>query len=150
MSAILMANMAVGFANGFAKSLMLSQQARAQQRVYEQQAEVLRMNARSTRKAGAMNEDVLRSHMRSDLAERLAVAGEAGVGSSATTLSALATSAGAQVQNILNGRYEVESEAENYLYQAGIADENARQMRKKAKHRYGKAMMSGVSGALGL
>lgn len=141
---------AAGFANGFAKSLKATQEAKAQQKMYEQQAEIFRMNARSTRRVGAMNEDAQRSHARSSLAQGTAAAGEAGMGSSATTMTALATAAGALGQNILNARYEVESEAENYLYQAAIADENARQMKKKAKHRFAKAVMGGVSGSLSL
>ncbi len=150
MNAIVAAKMAAGFANGFFKSLKASQEAKAKQKMYEQQAEVFRRNARATRRVGAMNEDAARSQQRASLAQSAAAAGETGMGSSATTMSALATASGALEQNILNSRYEVESEAENYLYQAAIADENARQMKKKSKHRYTKAMIGGAHGALGL
>lgn len=149
MEVIIAAKAAAGFANGFANSLKQSQQAKAQAQMYQQQAELYRRNARNLRRTGAMNEDVMRSQQRTSLAQGAAAAGEAGISTSPTYIASLATASGALEQNILNNRFEVESQAENYLYQAAIADENARQMKKKGKNRYFNALMSGNASALG-
>lgn len=141
------AKIGAGFANGFLKSIQSTQEAKAQAQVYANQAALYRQNAKNSRLTGSLNEDMMRSQQRAVLAQGSAAAGEAGMGESPTAMKSLATAAGALEQNILNSRYQVESEAENYLYQAAIADENARQMRKKAKHGVVKAMVGGTISA---
>lgn len=140
----------IGFAKGFMGSLNSSNEAAFNAASYQQQAETYRRNARLARRTGAYNEDIYRSKQRAAMASGAAAAGEAGMGESPTTATALATTYNALEQNILSARYQVESEAENYLYQARVADENARQMKKKGKHRFQKALLGGVSGALGV
>ena len=107
-----------------------------------QNAEVLRKNAYSVRSAGARNEDISRLQNRAYLASNRAIAYEAGIGESPTLMSSLATSASALEQNVLYDRYKIESEAENYLYQARINEENARQLKKKYKNSFGSSLLN--------
>ena len=83
------------------------------------------------------------------LALNNAAAGEAGMGESPTTTTALATTSAALEQNILNERYRVESEAENYLYQARLAEEQARQHKKAGKNKFMNSMLGGLTSSLG-
>ncbi len=138
----------VNFAAGFLKSRSEGDAYRVQAANYQQDAALYRRNARLARQAGAYNEDVSRAQQRAVRAMGAAAAGEAGMGESATTATALMTTYNAFEQNILAARYQVESEAENYLYQARVADENARQMKKKAKHKYRSSILGGISSAL--
>lgn len=142
-------NAGLGFVSGFLKGYRNTQAARQQASVYAYEAQAYRRNAARVYAAGALNEDILRSGQRATVSKGAAAAGEAGMGESPTTVAALATTYGALEQNILNQRYEMSSEAENYLYQARIADENQRQMKKKARHAFGSALISGISGGLG-
>ena len=107
-----------------------------------QNAEVLRKNAYSVRSVGARNEDVSRLQNRAYLASNRAIAYEAGIGESPTLMSSLATSASALEQNVLYDRYKIESEAENYLYQARVSEENARQLKKKYKNSFGSSLLN--------
>lgn len=133
------------FASGFMESLQKSNEASANAQYYAQQANLYRRNAQIARLNGSLNENISRSQQRMLIATSSAAAGEAGVGESPTTVSALATSMSVLEQNILYDRYRVESEAENYLYQAKMKDENARQMRKKSKNRYTNALLGGIT-----
>ncbi len=144
MEPYLVAKAAAGFASGFLKSLNDTKTYKAQAKMYEQQAALYRRNAKNTRLTGSLNENMMRSQQRATLAQSSAASGEAGMGYSPTAAKSLATSAGALEQNILNERYQVESEAENYLYMAAVAEENARQMRKKSKHSFGKSVIGGA------
>lgn len=137
----------IGFSAGFMESLKSSNEAAAEAAIYRQNAETYRRNARLARRTGAYNENIYRSQQRAMIAGGSAAAGEAGVGESPTSAIALATTYNALEQNILAARYQVESEAENYLYQAATADENARQAKKKSKNRYANALLGGISGA---
>jgi hypothetical protein len=107
-----------------------------------QNADVLRKNAYSVRAVGAKNEDVSRSQNRSYLANNRALAYEAGIGDSPTLMSSLATSANALEQNVLNDRYKIESEAENYLYQSRVASKNALELKKKYKNSFGSSLLN--------
>jgi hypothetical protein len=92
----------------------------------------------------------MRSSQRAEVAEQRAAAGEAGMAESPTTALAVATTAAKSEQNILNERYKVENEAENYLYQARVADENARVQRKKARNLFTNSVISGIGNAFSL
>ena len=107
-----------------------------------QNADVLRKNAYSVRAVGAKNEDVSRSQNRSYLANNRALAYEAGIGDSPTLISSLATSASALEQNVLNDRYKIESEAENYLYQSRVASANALELKKRYKNSFGSSLLN--------
>ena len=107
-----------------------------------QNADVLRKNAYSVRAVGAKNEDVARSQNRSYLANNRALAYEAGIGDSPTLISSLATSASALEQNVLNDRYKIESEAENYLYQSRVASANALELKKRYKNSFGSSLLN--------
>lgn len=140
--------MGANFASDFLKSRSDGDAYMAQSGAYQQDAALYRRNARIARLTGAYNEDIYRAQQRAVRASGAAAAGEAGVGESPTTVTALMTTYNALEQNILSARFQVESEAENYLYQARVADENARQAKKKAKHKYKGAFLSGVSSVL--
>lgn len=135
------------FASGFLNSLEESNQAIVQAALHRQNAETYRHNARLARRTGAYNEDIYRSEQRAQVAGTAAALGEAGMGESPTTTAVLATAYNAHEQNILSQRYQMELEAENYLYQADAEDENARQTKKKAKHRFAKALLNGANSA---
>lgn len=138
----------VNFASGFLRGTQESQQYEKAAANYRQQAQLYRKNAHISRLKGSLNEDNMRSQKRAYLAQASASSGEAGMADSPTMATSLATSSSAYEQNILNRRYEVESEAENYLYQARIADENARQMKKKSRHSFNNGLVGGISSAL--
>ena len=134
----------------FASYMLKSEQERQQYLTMAEtelnNAEILKRNAFSVRAVGAMNEDIARSKNRAYIANNSAIAGEAGISESPTTMSALATSANALEQNVLNERFRIESEAENYLYQARIAESNAEQLKKKYHNSFGSSLLSSVAG----
>lgn len=136
---------ALKFASSFLKTTAQNQQYKIEAENELQNAEILRLNAHLVRRSGAINEDVARSQNRAYIAENMAIAGEAGIGDSPTTMTALSTSWSALEQNVLNARYSVESEAENYLYQAKIKESNAKALKKKANS-FGNTLLSSVSG----
>ncbi|MBQ8750168.1 MAG: hypothetical protein IJZ30_00845 [Alphaproteobacteria bacterium] len=138
--------MGLNFASNFLKSEQERQYYEAQADIELQNAEILRKNAYMTRAIGSRNEDVSRAQNRAYLAGNMAIAGEAGIGESPTLLSAISSSAMALEQNVLNDRYKVESQAENYLYQARVAEENARQLKQKSDNSFASSMLSSVSG----
>ena len=138
--------MGLNFASNFLKSEQDRQSYLASADIELQNAEILRHNAYITRAIGARNEDVLRAQNRAYLANNRAIAGEAGIGESPTLMSAIATSSNALEHNVLNERYKVESQAENYLYQARIKEENANQLREKAGNSFASSLLSSVAG----
>lgn len=146
----LVAMMGVNFASHFLQGIGESNQAAKVSQIYAGQADIYRKNAARVRLLGAYNEDILRAQNRSYAAKARAGAGEAGMGESETFATALAHTAAGLEQNVLNARYQTESEAMNYLYQASVADENARQMKKKSRHRFQNALISGIYGALNI
>ena len=124
----------INFASGFLKGKQEEYEAKVQAK--------LALN-------GSLNEDMMRSQKRAAVASAAAAAGEAGMGESPTTTTALATTSAALEQNILNERYRVESEAENYLYQARLAEEQARQHKKAGKNKFMNSMLGGLTSSLG-
>ena len=99
-----------------------------------QNARLLRENAYLTRLRGARNEDVSRMKNRAFIASNSAIASEAGMGESPTTMTNLAWSMSMLEQNVLNDRFLTESEAENYLYKARVSEENAKALKKKGNN----------------
>lgn len=138
----------VNFASGFLKGKEEQNQYEKQAQLALQNAQVYRQNAANIRLSGAQNEDALRSQKKATVASASAAAGEAGMGESPTTTTALATTSAALEQNILNERYRVESEAENYLYQAMVEEANAKQYRKEGQNRFSGNLLSGLSSSL--
>lgn len=149
MSALLAAA-GINFASRFLQGIGESNQAKTALQIYANQADIYRQNAARTRLIGAYNEDMMRAQNRAYTAKARAAAGEAGMGESETFATALAHTASGLEQNVLNARYQTESEAMNYLYQAAIADENARQMKKKSRHRFQNALINGIYGAMNI
>ena len=139
---------ALNFASGLMKGAKQSKDYKAQALSLEQQASIYRRNAALLRRNGARNEDILRSSNRARLSQTAAAAGEAGMGESATFATGLATTAAALEQNVLNERYQTESNAENYLYEARLLDENAKLARKSAKRSFSNGLISGIGSAL--
>lgn len=138
----------IDFASGFLKGKEEQNQYEKKAQLALQNAQVYRQNAANIRLSGAQNEDALRSQKRATVASASAAAGEAGMGESPTTTTALATTSAALEQNILNERYRVESEAENYLYQAMVEEANAKQYRKEGQNRFSGNLLSGLSSSL--
>lgn len=130
------------FVSNFLKSEQQAKQYLLEADQELQNAEILRKNAYLVRSAGARNEDVSRLQNRAYLANNRAIAYEAGIGESPTLIGALATSASALEQNVLNDRYKIESEAENYLYQAKVKEDNAYQLKKKYKNSFGSSLLN--------
>lgn len=124
-------------------------EAKVQAKLALNNAAIYRKNAARVRLNGSLNEDMMRSQKRAAVASAAAAAGEAGMGESPTTTTALATTSAALEQNILNERYRVESEAENYLYQARLAEEQARQHKKAGKNKFMNSMLGGLTSSLG-
>lgn len=112
-----------------------------------QQAAVYRRNAMIVRQNGSLKENSMRSEKRATVASMSAMAGENGMGESPTTVTALATVSAGMENNILYDRFRGESEAENYLYQARIAEEQASNLKKKSK--FGIADVFSLGGELG-
>lgn len=142
--------MGVNFAKGFLSGLKDSNDAYMSARDYDYQAEIFRKNAETVRLNGAINEDIMRSKNRAYISTGVAAANEVGMGESPTMMSALAYTGSLLEQNVLNERYRVESEAENYLYQARVMANNARQMRKKSGNIFRSGLINGINGALGI
>lgn len=140
--------MGLNFASGLLGGIQKSNQANAQAQVYKQNAANFRKNAVQTRFAGAVNEDILRAQNRANLSRSNTALNEAGMGESPTAATALASAASAMEQNVLDARYKTESEAENYLYQARVADANARAAKRKARNAFRSGLISGISSAL--
>ena len=124
--------MGINFATGFLDGVQQSNAYKRQAVYLRQQAAVFRKNAALTRLNGAMNEDISRAQNRQYLARAGAAAAEMNMTESPTFVSALSATASALEQNVLNDRYKVESEAENYLYQARAAELNAAKFKKKS------------------
>lgn len=139
--------MGLNFASGLLKGAAQSNKAKAEANAYRQSAANYRHNATKTRLSGAVNEDILRAQNRANLARSSAALSEAGMGESPTAASALAATASAMEQNVLNSRYQTENEAENYLYQARIADANARALKKKSGNMFRSGLINGISSA---
>ncbi len=138
----------ISFASGFLSGTQEQQAYRQKAQQAYREAAIYRKNAATVRLNGALNEDSMRAKNRATMAVSSAAMGEAGMGESPTTTTALATSASAMEQNVLNTRYQTESEAENYLYQARTAEENARRYKKKGRNSFMNSMLSGASSAL--
>ena len=139
-------NFASGFLDGVKKSYAYKQSAYD----YQQQAAAFRRNAYLTRLSGALNEDVSRLQNRAYLSRANAAAAEAGMSESPTFISALSFSASALEQNVLFDRFYTESKAENYLYQARVADANARMLKKRSRHAFQNGLINGIGSALGV
>lgn len=115
---------------------------------YRQNALEYRHKALVTRQQGAMAEDRIRYQNRANLARQSATQGEAGMGESPTTLLALATSATQMEQNALDQRYQTETAAQNYLYQANIADAQRKMLKKKNNNAFMTSFLDSFSSAL--
>ena len=135
----------LAFGSGFLNGIGAYNQAKAQARSYKQQAEIYRRNAQILRQKGAFNEDLLRAQKRATLAENSAVLSEVGLAESPTSVSHLATTSSALEQNILNERYAVETEAENYLYQSQLALNNAKNVKSKGRNAFVSNLIGGMS-----
>ena len=150
MSLSLGALMGVNFASGFLNGVKQSNAYRQSAYDYRLQAAAFRRNAYLTRLSGALNEDVSRAKNRAYLAEANAAAAETGMAESPTFVSALASSASALEQNVLNDRYATESQAEHYLYQSRVAEANARMLKKRSRNVFQNGLISGIGSAFGV
>jgi len=140
---------ASNFARGFMQGMKKSDAYRQKASMYQQSSGNYRQSAANTRMAGALAEDSMRAKNRTALADMSATASENGMGESPTMMSAIKTNASRLEQNVLNQRYQTEKEAENYLYQARLAEANARRLKKKARNAFQSGLISGINSALG-
>lgn len=120
----------INFASGFLKGKQEEYEAKVQAKLALNNAAIYRKNAARVRLNGSLNEDMMRSQKRAAVAQQPRRRAKRAWAESPTTTTALATTSAALEQNILNERYRVESEAENYLYQARLAEEQARPAQK--------------------
>lgn len=141
--------MGVNFARGFLSGVQDSNTAAYSAADYAKQAEMLNQNAATVRLNGAINEDIMRSKNRAYISSGTAAANEAGMGESPTMMTYLSQANYLLEQNVLSERYKVESEAENYLYQARVMAHNAHKMRKKSGGAFRNGLINGISSAFG-
>lgn len=130
------------------------QQGKEQKKAYDANANILRQNAARKRLENSLNEDILRSQNRKELAKAQAAFGEAGMITSATTTGVLGQMGGEQEQNVLNQRYLGETEAVNYMNQANLQNyygkQAATQGRNAFKMSFLQAIVNGASAYFGV
>lgn len=142
-------SLAVAAGLGVASNLLKSRnQEKYDTAAYRQNAAEYRRKALVTRQQGAMAEDRIRYQNRANLARQSAAQGEAGMGESPTALLALATSALPMEQDALNQRYQTESAAQDYLYQANLVDAQRKMMKKKKRNAFMSSFLDSFSSAL--
>ncbi|MBQ8678065.1 MAG: hypothetical protein IJ529_06315 [Alphaproteobacteria bacterium] len=117
------------------------QQGKAEKKAYDMNADILRQNAARKRVETSLNEDIVRSQNRKQLAKARAAFGEAGMITSATTTGVLGQMAGEQEQNAFNLRYAGESEAANYMNQAALQDYYGRSAKANGKNAWKMSMI---------
>ena len=135
------AMMAYSFASSFLQTKLEENNYDDMIKKYDNEAQINRLNAKNIRLNGALNEDILRSQNRAYVANFRALAGENGMGESPTMVSRLSNLASSLEQNVLNERYKIESQAENYLYQANVFDANKRLMKKEKNNAFTRSLL---------
>ena len=125
------------------------QQGKEQKKAYDANANILRQNAARKRLETSLNEDILRSQNKKDMAKARAAFAEAGMATSATTTGVLGQMGGEQEQNVLNQRYAGETEAVNYMNQANIQSYYGSQAKRQGLNAFKMSFVkAGVNAAL--
>lgn len=124
------------------------QQGKESKKVYDLNAEILRNNAAQKRIQNSLNEDIIRSQNRKQVAKARAAFGEAGMITSATTTGVLGQMSGELEQNALNQRYAGESEAVYFMNQAALQDYYGRSAKMNGKNAWKMSMIKApINGA---
>ena len=142
MSVSIGAMVAYNFASSFLQSKLEENEYDNLINRYGNEAYIYRLNARNIRMNGARNEDVLRAKNRAYVASSRALAGENGMGESPTTMSSISNAMSSLEQNVFDERYRIESEAENYLYQANVLDLNRRLLKKEKSNAFTRSLIN--------
>ena len=122
------------------------QQGKEQKKAYDANANILRQNAARKRLENSLNEDILRSQNKKDMAKARAAFAEAGMATSATTTGVLGQMGGEQEQNVLNQRYVGETEAVNYMNQANMQSYYGSQAKQAGKNAFKMSLVkAGIS-----
>lgn len=147
MSVGLGAMAAINFANGFLGGLKESKAYKEKASSYYQQAANYRQNAANIRMQGVIGEDAQRFKNRAALARTQALLSENGMAESPTALSSVATTLSDMEQNLFDRRYQNETRAQNSIYQAGLAENQARAAKKKSHNAFQSGLINGISSA---
>jgi len=110
------------------------QQGKEAKKVYDLNAEILRNNAAQKRIENSLNEDIVRSQNRKQMAKARGAFNEAGMITSATTTGVLGQMASELEQNVMNQRYAGESEAVYFMNQANLQDYYGRTEKANGKN----------------
>lgn len=121
-------------------------QGKEQKKAYDQNADILRQNAARKRMETSLNEDILRSQNRKQMAKARAAMSEAGMATSSTTMGVLGQMGAEQEQNVMNQRYAGETEAVNYMNQANMQSYYGKQAKRQGKNAFNMSLIkAGVS-----
>ena len=135
-------------ATAVAEGVSARQTAKAEKKAYDENAEVLKRNAAQKRLENSINEDLQRSENRRRISKARAAMGEAGMLDSATALGALGQMSADAEQSALNFRFSSDSEAQNYMSQAGIQDYYGKVAQQKGRNAFNMGLINaGISGA---
>lgn len=122
------------------------QEGKEQKKAYDKNAEILRQNAARKRMETSLNEDIMRSQNKKQMAKARAAMSEAGMATSATTTGVLGQMGGEQEQNVLNQRYVGETEAVNYMNQANMQSYYGSQAKQAGKNAFKMSLVkAGIS-----
>ena len=138
----------VNLVSGLLQAVNKKDVAKGQSNYYRQQADGYRKNARQIRLKGAREEDQQRALNRKELANYSATAEEAGLGESPTYMSDLVSKAAYMEQNLRDNRAQTENDARQALYQAKVAENKARAIRKNSRNVFTSNLIKGISSAL--
>lgn len=149
MSGIEIAIMTAAAAATVAEGYNAYQQGKEQKKAYDANANILRQNAARKRMETSLNEDILRSQNRKQMAKARAAMSEAGMATSATTTGVLGQMGAEQEQNVLNQRYAGETEAVNYMNQANMQNYYGSQAKRQGLNAFKMSFIkAGVNAAL--
>ena len=122
------------------------EEGKEQKKAYDKNADILRQNAARKRLETSLNEDIMRSQNKKQMAKARAAMSEAGMATSATTTGVLGQMGAEQEQNVLNQRYVGETEAVNYMNQANLQSYYGSQAKKAGKNAFKMSLVkAGVS-----
>lgn len=133
----------LGVASSLLSGVSALSQAKAQSDSLEANASILRKNAEQKRLETSINEDTVRRQKKLAMSSARAQMAEAGVIEGGTSLGVLAQGLANAEQEALNLRYEGETVAVNYLNNASLLEEEAKQARRAG----GNAFLTSLVGA---
>ena len=124
------------------------QEGKAQKKAYDANAEILRQNAARKRMETSLNEDIIRSQNKKEVAKARAAFAESGMATSATTTGVLGQMGSEQEQNVYNQRYLGETEAVNYMNQASLQNYYGSQAKRKGLNTFKMSFLKAAAKAV--